>query len=186
MKKIFLPLLALCGMIAGFSLTSCGGGSGSGSAAGTCITVNGPLTVYEVYIAERFGDNKTSAYTGTISDFRGFRVSNVMYSIKDIVTDEKGLLRSCTATISPTTLNAQDQYALYMIVMGLDMTDAKIMNLQMTSAATFVLTTDENGKGTLKWTASAEYDYALGDVVDEDLTNEVDGRPDDVLYINRR
>ena len=28
MKKIFLPLLALCGMIAGFSLTSCGGGGG--------------------------------------------------------------------------------------------------------------------------------------------------------------
>jgi hypothetical protein len=185
MKKFVLSVLALVGVVSGFALTSCGGGGGSGSAAGTCITVNGPLTVYEVYIAERFGDNKTSAYTGTISDHRGFRVSNVMYSLSDVVTDEKGLLRSCSGTISPTTLNAQDQYALYMIVMGLDMTDTKITNLQMTSAASFVLSTDENGKGTIKWVASAEYDYALGDVLDEDVTNDVD-RTDNVLYINRR
>ena len=32
MKKIFLPLLALCGMVAGLTLTSCGGGGGSDAA----------------------------------------------------------------------------------------------------------------------------------------------------------
>lgn len=185
MKKFVLSVLALVGMVSGFALTSCGGGGGSGSAAGTCISVNGPLCVYDVYIAERFGDNKTTAYTGTISDRQGIRVSNVMYHLSDIEMDEKGLLRSCTGTISPTTLNAQDQYALYMIVMGLDMTDTKIVGLQLTNAVTFVLTTDSNGNGTMKWTASAEYDYALGDVLDEDLMKDID-RPDKVLYIRRQ
>ena len=28
MKKIFIPLLALCGMVASLTLTSCGGGGG--------------------------------------------------------------------------------------------------------------------------------------------------------------
>ena len=32
MKKIFLPLLALCGMVAGLTLTSCGGGGGGAEA----------------------------------------------------------------------------------------------------------------------------------------------------------
>ena len=40
MKKIFLPLLALCGMVAGLTLTSCGGGGGGNPFAGK---------VYEFY-----------------------------------------------------------------------------------------------------------------------------------------
>ena len=54
MKKIFLPLLALCGMVSCLTLTSCGGGGGSTGYSGKKIRYYSPLFAGSMLV--EFGD----------------------------------------------------------------------------------------------------------------------------------
>ena len=61
MKKIFLPLLALVGMVTSFTLTSCGGGGGENASLihlqGHKITVTGYSPVLEIEFTEAVASN---------------------------------------------------------------------------------------------------------------------------------
>lgn len=66
MKKFFTSLLALVGMVAGFTLTSCGGGGGGGDEIGPNLEglefqVAGKTPAFDIFIIERRG--KTNNYT---------------------------------------------------------------------------------------------------------------------------
>ena len=56
MKKIFLPLVALCGLVAGLTLTSCGGGGGGKGAAGKTYHFKRSYAVMEVAFGNRTGE----------------------------------------------------------------------------------------------------------------------------------
>lgn len=65
MKKLFLPLLAAVGMAVGFTLSSCGGGSGGGDGVlvnltGAQIRIGAPI-LFELHIGDRFAGNMYNA-----------------------------------------------------------------------------------------------------------------------------
>ena len=185
MKKFILPLLAIAGMVLGFSLTSCGGGGSSENpnVGGTIIVVNGPQSVYRLHIGDRYSGTG-GAYTGLIQDEKGTRVSDVMFSLTDVQVNEKRELQYCKATVSPVSLDNSSRQALFLIVLGLDITDSKIVSLEMSSTPMFVFDGRNPAHRTVTWDATAEYDYALGDVLDEDISKET-ARTDNVLDVER-
>ncbi len=68
MKKLLLPLLALCGMITGLTLTSCGGGGGDSNRinmSGITISLQSGLTYDMIFGDKRMGTD--SAYSVTIT-----------------------------------------------------------------------------------------------------------------------
>ncbi|MBQ2870042.1 MAG: hypothetical protein IJE88_08460 [Akkermansia sp.] len=72
MKKIFLPLLALVGMVTGFTLTSCGGGGGSEDEiiqlTGLSIEAPAGLGGFEMEVQDRVSPN---VYVATYNDEMG-------------------------------------------------------------------------------------------------------------------
>lgn len=73
MKKIFTTLLALVGMVAGFTLTSCGGGGGGGdeigpNLEGLDVQLSGGTPYFHMYIGERRGRTNNYACTYQLGD----------------------------------------------------------------------------------------------------------------------
>ncbi len=90
MKKIFLGLLALAGMVAGFTLTSCGGGGGGNqNLAGTIFDV----TRYKIYLSERV-NGSDSTYDGVISDIQGSVTVPVRVVLSEAQVDADGFLKA--------------------------------------------------------------------------------------------
>jgi histidyl-tRNA synthetase len=71
MKKIFLPLVALCGLVAGLTLTSCGGGGGGEGAAGKTYQFKRDFAVMEIAFGNRKGDPQETP-EGTEQYYNGF------------------------------------------------------------------------------------------------------------------
>ena len=99
MKKIFLPLLALVGMVTGFTLTSCGGGSGENATLihlqDHTIEVTGYSPVLKIKFTEAVASNVYSTnYTFGSAAVQGyFTVTSVDAATKTIqgqmaITDE--------------------------------------------------------------------------------------------------
>ena len=90
MKKIFLPLLALVGMVTGFTLTSCGGGGGENTPLirllGHNIEVTGYSPVLKIEFTEAVAANVYSTkYTFGSADVQGyFTVTSVDAATKTI------------------------------------------------------------------------------------------------------
>jgi hypothetical protein len=68
MKKIFLPFLALCGMITGLTLTSCGGGGGGGATnmAGMIISVQSGVT-YDMVFGDKVMGSDNAYYVTLVT-----------------------------------------------------------------------------------------------------------------------
>ena len=88
MKKIFLPLLALVGMVTGFTLTSCGGGGGDDALVNiTGLTIEGPagLSGFDMEVVERIsGDLYSARYFGkegrfSVTSVNGSTVTGYMW-----------------------------------------------------------------------------------------------------------
>lgn len=71
MKKIFLPLVALCGLVAGLTLTSCGGGGGGEGTAGKTYQFKRDFAVMEIAFGNRMGDLQETP-EGTEQYYNGF------------------------------------------------------------------------------------------------------------------
>ena len=66
MKKIFLPLLALCGMITGLTLTSCGGGGNGGATNMSGMIISAQSGVgYDMVFGDKV-PGSSSAYSVTL------------------------------------------------------------------------------------------------------------------------
>lgn len=59
MKKIFLPLLALCTIVTGLTLTSCGGGGGSEGYTGKVYKFQHSFAVMKIDFESRLGDSNS-------------------------------------------------------------------------------------------------------------------------------
>lgn len=81
MKKIFLPLLALCGMVTGLTLTSCGGGGGANE---------GPASIFagKVYAFNAYGAGGISLAFDDIAYGSDIRVA--VYGSEDGTIDPDG------------------------------------------------------------------------------------------------
>ncbi len=89
MKKFFTSLLALVGMVAGFTLTSCGGGGGGDDALVniTGLKIEGPsgLSAFDMEVVERIsGDLYSARYFGkegrfSVTSVNGSTVTGYMW-----------------------------------------------------------------------------------------------------------
>lgn len=72
MKKLFLPLLAAIGMVAGFTLSSCGGGGGNSNGqvdiTGLYATTGAGVPVFAMSVDERLGDSNVYRVTYTFGE----------------------------------------------------------------------------------------------------------------------
>ena len=91
MKKFFLPILAVCGMVAGFTLSSCGGGGGgsngqeSADISGLELVTGDMTPIFRMSVTSRMGRSNlyeaiytfgNSSYAGTFSMAAGYPLLN--------------------------------------------------------------------------------------------------------------
>ena len=118
MKKIFLPLLALCGMITGLALTSCGGGGGGRSLSGTVITVGGGVA-YDIVFYDKLMGSRT-AYTAELIDADGTKSSPVTINIinvpEEIKAREPESLIGMKGSVSSNTIDYDDAELFFHIL----------------------------------------------------------------------
>ena len=108
MKKIFLPLLALCGMVTGLTLTSCGGGGGDGSKIGREYEFTRSFGAMRVAIDGTYkneGNTAGESFSGTVS----FKEGEDDYTTPDtcdvtITPEPDGRLRVDISAVNPGAL----------------------------------------------------------------------------------
>ena len=83
MKKIFLPLLALVGMVTGFTLTSCGGGGGGSNFEGLSITTGTSPETTMYFVKESEGYYRVSFGFGSRNADGHFTESSLTYDDKN-------------------------------------------------------------------------------------------------------
>lgn len=89
MKKFFLPILAVCGMVAGFTLSSCGGGGSNGRESaditGLELVAGDTTPIFRMSVTSRMGRSNLyeatytfgrSSYAGTFSMTEGYPLLN--------------------------------------------------------------------------------------------------------------
>lgn len=119
MKKIFLPLLALVGMVTGFTLTSCGGGGGGGNMSGLAITVQSGVTYTMVFDGKLVGSD--DAYSVSFVAPKG-ETSPVTVNISSMPEGFDGRIRDVdslvgmSGSVSADTIDADDTELFFHIL----------------------------------------------------------------------
>lgn len=113
MKKIFLSLLALCGMVAGFTLSSCGGGGGE-NLAGTTILLQSGQGFY-IQFAEKL-QGTSQSYSATMWNDGGEETNLWVTLLDEPRYNDEGKLNYLTADVSVTTIDYEDCEIFYYIV----------------------------------------------------------------------
>ena len=113
MKKIFLSLLALCGMVAGFTLCSCGGGSGS-SLSGTTLVIQTGQGYYISFDEKVQGTGGT--YHARMFNDKGGEADLWVTVIAGPGYDENGKLNSLEASVSTTSTDYDDCKMFFFIL----------------------------------------------------------------------
>ena len=181
MKKLFLAVMALAGMITGLTLTSCGGGGGGNNLTGTYIAVNGPASSYYVLFVER---EMGEVYSAIISDTAGSADSYMTVSISEARYGggkDGDTLTYLKGTTSPASLQAKSNAAFYNILTGIISTNNAITQLYFPDGMSFEF---DAQKETLLWTGKVSY-KAIADNVTQEVDQEIE-RKDTVLYISKR
>lgn len=178
MKKFFVSLLAVAGMIVGFSLSSCGGGGGGGTnLSGHMITAVCNQCAYTI----EFGDKLGTGYHAVISDVVGYDFSPIVLSISEVQgsdekdSDEPLIIKGSVAS---SELSRDGRHALFMIVTGFDTTNPNVTQINMIDGPRFTIDLKEMK---IRWTCKGTWSGIadLAEIVDEDIT--VDDRPDDII-----
>ena len=113
MKKIFLSLLALCGMVAGFTLCSCGGGGGS-TLSGTTLVIQTGQGYYISFDEKVQGTQQT--YHARMFNDKGAE-ADLWVTVKDGPGyDENGKLNYMRASVSTTTTDYDDCKMFFFVV----------------------------------------------------------------------
>ena len=149
MKKFFASLLALVGMVAGLTLTSCGGGGGGGSLSGTTIMANGATSAYQISIGEKVnssGSTNEGAYYCTIADVALTEVSELVMTVDEPVQfgeDGKSIVL-LKATVSVSSADPNENAAFYNLITGIVSTNKAITKLTFPEGALKVLVAEDN------------------------------------------
>ena len=107
MKKFFTSLLALVGMVAGFTLTSCGGGGGGSSFEGLSITTGTSPETTMYFVKESEGYYRVSFGFGSRNAYGHFEETSLTY-------DDKNGTPILEGTLSITTESGVDDAASWL------------------------------------------------------------------------
>ncbi len=186
MKKLFLPLLASLGMIAGFTLTSCGGGGGDADTGnpnftGKKMVAQYGSSTYSVTFGERIAGD---AYEAVVSDYVGTQESSVTISLVGIKTDDekKKKIKSCSMWVSPNSFDRDRKQAFYYMISGLDVSNSAIQMITFNGNGVrgdYTKTGGDAGAGTVRWTAQMTYETKLDNSVN--TTDQDIDRTDNVV-----
>ncbi len=141
MKKLFLPLLAAIGMVAGFTLSSCGGGGGSSSGqvdiTGLYVTTGSGVPGFAMSVDERLGDSNVYRVTYTFGEatYPGSLAVQIGYPMLN--EDGKAVIKSTMGIDSVNVL----QDSNFMAWIG-GKPDA--LSIQLDSLINMTLTLDRN------------------------------------------
>ena len=183
MKKFFASLLALVGMVAGLTLTSCGGGGGGGeNLSGTEMIVNGSVTTYRVSFVSKISDN---SYEALISDFANTKISSMVMTVleskkADSDDDENGDFAYLKGMVSPGALDVNKNQAFYQILTGVNSANDSISELSFVEPMVFEY--DAVAKE-VKWTGKISF-KAIAANVTQDADVEIE-RVDSVVYFGK-
>ena len=114
MKKIFLPILALCGMITGFTLTSCGGGGGGGNVSGTTIVMQSGIGYFIQFNEKVEGTGQT--YRAKMWNDYNDETDLWITVTRAPEYNDNGKIISMEAEVSVTTLDYESCKIFYAIV----------------------------------------------------------------------
>ena len=179
MKKFFASLLALVGMVAGLTLTSCGGGGGgSSNLSGITIIANGTSASYVISIGAKVDGSITSngsggAYHCIISDLAGSNESDLVMTVTKLEfgeDDKDGKkIKLLEATMAPASFEAEDNAAFFNLITGVVSTNKAITKLQFPEGAVkMIVDGDEN---TISWTGVLAYSaIADNSSLEEEIT----------------
>ena len=167
MKKFFASLLALVGMVAGLTLTSCGGGGGSSNLSGTTIMANGASSSYLIRIGEKVDGSSTSnenggAYYCTISDVAHSQESDLLMTVTKLEYEEGDkdgkTIKRLEATMAPASFDADENAAFFNLITGVVSTNKAITKLTFPEGAvTMTITpTQITWKGMVSYSAIAD------------------------------
>ena len=176
MKKFFASLLALVGMVAGLTLTSCGGGGGSSNLSGTTIMANGASSSYLIRIGEKVDGSSTSnenggAYYCIISDVAHSQESDLLMTVTKLefgedVKDGKTIKR-LEATMAPASFDANENAAFFNLITGVVSTNKAITKLTFPAGAVTMTITPTQ----ITWSGEISYSaIADNSTLQEDIT----------------
>lgn len=164
MKKIFASLLALAGMVVGLTLTSCGGGGGSGdspSLEGLTVILSGSTPAFELEFITRHGKSGNydcNAMVGSDTTPTSFSLHP---GYPQQTTDGKVTLKGDFGFQSGKWTISSSEAASLLGVPTLSTSGCAIKELTMT------LTFDEDGNGSLMWQGTANGFDNNGNATDE-------------------
>ena len=183
MKKFFASLLALVGMVAGLTLTSCGGGGGGGeNLSGIEMIVNGSVSTYRVTLVSKISGDSYEAF---ISDFANTRISSMVMTVleskkADGDDDEDGDFTYLKGMVSPGALDVNDNQAFYQILTGVNSANDSMSELSFIEPMVFEY--DAAAK-TVKWTGEISFKAIANNVTQE--AEVVVNRVDSVVYFGK-
>ena len=154
MKKIFLSLLALCGMVAGFTLSSCGGGGG-GNLAGTTILLQSGQGYYIQFAEKLQGTNQS--YAARMWNDGGEDTDLWVTVLDGPGYNDEGKLISLDAKVSVTTIDYADCEIFYYVLNAIpdDDDDEEVTTASLYAPAHMTISpvSDQGGViAVLKWT----------------------------------
>ena len=183
MKKFFASLLALVGMVAGLTLTSCGGGGGgSENLSGIEMIVNGSVSTYRISLVSKISGDSYEAF---ISDFANTRISSMVMTVleskkADGDDDEDGDFTYLKGMVSPGALDVNDNQAFYQILTGVNSANDSMSELSFIEPMVFEY--DAAAK-TVKWTGEISFKAIANNVTQE--AEVVVNRVDSVVYFGK-
>ena len=183
MKKFFASLLALVGMVAGLTLTSCGGGGGGGeNLSGTEMIVNGSVATYRVSFVSKISDD---SYEALISDFANTTISSMLITVTeskkaDGADDKDGDFIYLKGVVSPASLEVNNNQAFYQILTGVNSANDSISELSFVKAMEFEY---DAAKKTVMWTGKISF-KAIANNATQEADVEIE-RNDTVVYFGK-
>ena len=172
MKKFFASLLALVGMVAGLTLTSCGGGGGGGNLSGTTIMANGATSAYQISIGEKVNSSGTTnegAYYCTIADVALTEVSELVMTVDEPVQfgEDGKSIELLKATVSVSSADPNENAAFYNLITGIVSTNKAITKLTFPEGALKMTITPTQ----ITWSGAISYSaIADNSELQEDIT----------------
>lgn len=178
MKKIFASLLALAGMVVGLTLTSCGGGGGSGdspSLEGLTVTLSGDTPGFEVEFITRHGKSGNYTCLAKVGSDETTASFSLHPGYPQQTTDGKVTLKGNFGFQSGKWTITSSEVASLLGVATVSGSGCAIKELTMTLAF------DEKGNGSLAWQGTANGFDNNGNATEE---VEIDMSFPSGIYVN--
>ena len=160
MKKIFLGLLALAGMVAGFTLTSCGGGGGSETqypliTGRQLVAGSGAGAGYVISFNQYLGNN---AYVCEFADIAHHGTATIMVTLTQAELNANKQYKSFKASVSSGTFEPNESIAFWSKFANFG-ANVALSTVVVTEAITMTYNVEDK---TLKWTGEFEITGKVG------------------------